>query len=173
MIDWEEILEVHGPLVWRTVRRMTPTHADACDCYQETFLSALRVARRQPVKSWGALLRHLASARAIDCLRRRPLGLKHAEAVAETEARSPDRRAAAAEALERLQQALPGLPPQQAEAFWLRCVEQASYEEVAESLGVGIENSRVLVHRARQQLRRLLSPVETRERERSDGDAKQ
>ena len=45
--------------------------ADAADCFQETFVSALEFCRRQRVRNFSALLTRLATARAIDQLRRR------------------------------------------------------------------------------------------------------
>ena len=35
----------------------------AWDCVQETFLEAVKIDRREPVRNWTALLRHLATAR--------------------------------------------------------------------------------------------------------------
>ena len=69
MVDWNEILIGHGPVVWRTVYRLLGQHADAMDCYQETFLAAYRWSERHPVGHWPAFLTSLATRRAIDRLR--------------------------------------------------------------------------------------------------------
>src|SRR3954454_12499022 len=71
MVDWNEILTAHGPTVWRTAYRLLGQHADALDCYQETFLAAYTSAVRQPVSHWLAFLTSLATRRAIDRLRHR------------------------------------------------------------------------------------------------------
>src|SRR5258705_10863648 len=71
MTDWEGIVERDGPAVWRTVYRLLGRRADAEDCYQETFLAALRLWARQPVRHPRAALQRLATARAVDRLRRR------------------------------------------------------------------------------------------------------
>ena len=60
-----------GAAVWRTAYRLLGNRADADECFQEAFLAALEVSRREPVRDWGALLRRLAAARALDRLRRR------------------------------------------------------------------------------------------------------
>ena len=71
MIDWNTIIEKHGPVVWQTAYRLLGNHEDAADCFQETFVSALGFCRRQQVRNFSALLARLATARAIDQLRRR------------------------------------------------------------------------------------------------------
>ncbi|MEJ2703700.1 MAG: sigma-70 family RNA polymerase sigma factor, partial [Sedimentisphaerales bacterium] len=71
MVDWNTIIEEHGPAVWQTAYRLLGNHADASDCFQETFVSALGFCRRQRVRNFPALLARLATARAIDQLRRR------------------------------------------------------------------------------------------------------
>ena len=49
MEQWDDILRTHGPLVWQTVWRLLRHEADAADAFQETFVSAVRVARRETV----------------------------------------------------------------------------------------------------------------------------
>src|SRR5215210_496251 len=71
MTDWEGIVERDGPAVWRTVYRLLGRRADAEDCFPETFLAALELWRRQPVRHPHAMLQRLATARAVDRLRRR------------------------------------------------------------------------------------------------------
>ena len=71
VIDWQGIVKKHGPLIWQTAYRLLGNHADAADCFQETFVSALQFSRRQRVRNFSALLAWLATARAIDRLRQR------------------------------------------------------------------------------------------------------
>ena len=71
MIDWEDIVSAHRPRVWRTVYRALANHADALDCYQETFLAAWRTEPGVPIEDWGAYLTTLAVRRAVDQLRAR------------------------------------------------------------------------------------------------------
>jgi RNA polymerase sigma-70 factor (ECF subfamily) len=71
VIDWQIIIEKHGPAVWQTAYRLLGNYEDASDCFQETFICALKVSNRQRVKNFPALLVRLATTRAIDQLRRR------------------------------------------------------------------------------------------------------
>jgi RNA polymerase sigma-70 factor (ECF subfamily) len=57
---------------------------------------------------------------------------------------------------QRIQQAIDALPPRQREVITLRDVEQISSEDVCNILGVTETNQRVLLHRARAQVRRAL-----------------
>src|SRR5438270_871168 len=71
MTDWSQIVQEHGPMVWRTARRLLDNDADAGDCFQRTFVSALEFARKEAVRNWAALLQRLVTARALECLRQR------------------------------------------------------------------------------------------------------
>jgi RNA polymerase sigma-70 factor (ECF subfamily) len=161
MVDWEGIVERDGPAVWRTVYRLLGRRADAEDCFQETFLAALELWRREPVRHPRAALLRLATARAIDRLRWR-----YRQAGRETDAPfdgvahagdGPSERAAANELSQRLRQALTFLPDKQADVFCLYALEGWSYSEVAEQLRISVEAVGVLLHRGRAKLRVALA----------------
>ena len=71
MPNWQEIVKREGPAVWRTVYRIVGNRADTEECFQEAFLAAWEVSRREQVQNWRALLLRLAAARAVDRLRQR------------------------------------------------------------------------------------------------------
>jgi RNA polymerase sigma-70 factor (ECF subfamily) len=81
MTDWKTIVDQYGGLVWAAAYRLVGNSADAADCFQETFLEAAKLARRDPVRDWAALLRHLTTARALDLLRVRCRGRQIASAL--------------------------------------------------------------------------------------------
>jgi RNA polymerase sigma-70 factor (ECF subfamily) len=60
---------------------------------------------------------------------------------------------------ERLEAALARLTPEQREAFVMKHVEDRSYEEMAELLGVGVDALKMRVHRARNALRSLMGDL--------------
>lgn len=161
MLDWREIRDRHAALVWTTVYRILKDHAGSLDCCQDVFLEAFRRAERKPVEDWPGLLRWLATRRAIDRLRqqernkRRLAALPDASVVPDTRP-GPVDTAELKELVERVRRELARLPAKQAEVFWLRCVEQMSYAEIAQQLGLDTNAVGVLVHRARTRLRRVL-----------------
>jgi RNA polymerase sigma-70 factor, ECF subfamily len=163
MVDWREILERHGPAVWRTVYRLLGQDADALDCYQETFLAAYRFAGRGPVNHWPSFLTSLATRRAIDRLRLRGRSRERCASLADVpepagQGDTPIERAQAAERLEEVRSLLAGLPDKQAEVFWLSCVEGLPHPEIAAQLQISEGAVRVLLHRARARLRAALEP---------------
>ena len=56
----------------------------------------------------------------------------------------------------RLDAAIERLTPEQREAFLLKYVEERSYDEMAELLGVGADALKMRVHRAREALREMM-----------------
>ena len=165
--DWKIIIDQHGGLVWATACRLLGNCADASDCFQDTFLEAVKISRREPVRDWSALLRHLATARALDLLRVRCRQRERTDARADPEAvvgrdAGPVQEAEAAELAERLRAALGKLPPDQAAVFCLSCLDKLSYREIGERLGMTTNAVGVLLHRARGRLRELLAPVDAK-----------
>ncbi len=162
MPDWQEILSRDGGAVWQTAYRYLGNRADADECFQEAFLAAFEVSRRQEVQNWRALLKHLAAARAVDRLRlRRRRHQAGRNQVPDWDrlpdhAPTPPQMAEDAELSDRLRAALALLAPRQAEAFCLHCLEGFSYQEVAQQMAVSVDAVGVLVHRARNRLRQVL-----------------
>jgi RNA polymerase sigma-70 factor (ECF subfamily) len=165
MADWEAVVRQHVGLVQRTVYRLVGNTADAWDCVQDTFLEAVKLDRREPVRNWSAMLRHLATAKALDLLRRRSRQRTRCNAEADpaeavSREPSPTAHAEAHELADRLRAAVGQLPPRQAEVFCLTCFEKLNSEEVAERLGINPTAARMLLSRARERLRRLLEPLD-------------
>ena len=161
MIDWDILVRKHGPMVWRTAWRILGRVEDAQDCLQETFLSAVKLSRREKIRNWAAVLRHLATARALDRLRERIKQEKGCERRAEVNVLAQNRDnpleiVQAAELACRLREALVELPDRHAEVFALRYLAQRSYRQIGAALGLRTNAVGVLLHEARQQLRVLL-----------------
>jgi RNA polymerase sigma-70 factor (ECF subfamily) len=161
MPDWEKIVRRDGPVVWRIVYRLLNNRADADECFQETFLAAWEVSRREKVGNWSALLQRLAAARAVDRLRER-CRRRSREAPTDWSALpgnepAPSQGVLDAELAQRLRDALARIPAQQAEVFSLHSLEGWSYQEIAEQLSLSINSVGVLLHRARKRLRELLA----------------
>ncbi|HMO86523.1 MAG TPA: sigma-70 family RNA polymerase sigma factor, partial [Lacipirellulaceae bacterium] len=70
---------------------------------------------------------------------------------------APDARAQLREAMEQLRQAMSGLPPRQAEVFWLSEVEMLSHADIAAQLDATTDQVAVWLHRGKRKLRTLLS----------------
>lgn len=163
MIDWQAIMARDGPSAWQAAYRVVGNRADADECFQEAFLGALAVSRREPVENWRALLQRLATARAVDRLRERtrrraredPAVLDDLGGAGEP----PSRGAEEAELAAGLRKALVELPPRQAQVFCLHHLESWSYREIAGRLAISVDSVGVLLHRARRRLRDRLATL--------------
>jgi RNA polymerase sigma-70 factor (ECF subfamily) len=166
MIDWNALVRNEGPAVWRTIQRLVHNRADADECLQETFIAALRFSERNEVDCLPALLKRLAVARAIDCLRRRSRRTRHERPLDPANElageKSPIHEAESAELAAELRWAIGQLPARSAEAFCLHELEDWSYAEIGRHLGLSVSAVGVLVHRARQKLRKLLNTANER-----------
>ena len=163
MTDWSQVVERYGPVVWRTACRLLGNEADAADCFQETFISALAVSRREKIANYSALLRRIATARALDRLRQRRRHVDRHDEIGDWNSvegaeHGPREQSQARELAESLRRALVELPDDQAEVFCLRCLEGLTFEEIAQRLEMQVGTARVVLHRARSRLRTLLAP---------------
>jgi RNA polymerase sigma-70 factor, ECF subfamily len=160
MTDWPQIVEQHGPMVWSTVYRLLHHDADAADCFQRAFLAALQFSQTAAVRSWPALLRRLATARGLDMLRERRRSITQGASINDMaiapEAAQPGPAAEASELAAQLRLALTELDDRQAQVFCLASLENCSYEEIAEQLGITVNHVGVLLHRARASLQERL-----------------
>ncbi|MGO9113347.1 MAG: RNA polymerase sigma factor [Thermoguttaceae bacterium] len=161
MMDWSQVVQEYGPIVWKTVSRLLNNEADAADCFQNTFVSALKLSRAETVHNWAGLLKRLATARALDRLRQRrressrcigmPEGFHPTE-----KAPGPSRVAESIELTEHLRNVLADLDARQAEVFCLACLEDFDYRHIAEQLGLTVGHVGVLLNRAKSSLRERL-----------------
>jgi RNA polymerase sigma-70 factor (ECF subfamily) len=166
MTDWQSIVEEHRELVWRNVYRLLGNHADAEDCFQETFISALKIARQEQIRNWPAILRRLATSRALDRLRQRMRQAGRSETLTEghvvtSNEPPPNQDAQTQELNAQLRWALIQLPQDQAQVFTLRFMEDLSYREIARQIGIKTSTVGVLLHRARARMKELLESTLT------------
>jgi RNA polymerase sigma-70 factor (ECF subfamily) len=174
VVDWSQIVQQHGPLVWTTVYRLLRHDADAADCFQRTFLSALMLSRTQTIRNWPGLLQRLGTARALELLRQRlrqsqRLEPLFAELAVSSIAPEPDQAAAVSELSDHLREALAQLDARQAQVFCLICLDGLSYAETADQLGLTVSHVGVLLNRARVGLRERLRSHEPADARRSEG----
>jgi RNA polymerase sigma-70 factor (ECF subfamily) len=165
--DWQTIVDKFGPQVWTTAYRLLGNHADASDCFQETFLSALEVSKRERIRNFPALLTRICTTRAIDQLRQRIRNHQRnipdadMESIADVD-RHPGAQIGVEELSAQLQEAIAQLPEQEAQVFCLRHFNEMSYKQIAKQLGIRLSKTGVLLHRARKRLRDLLDPQSER-----------
>jgi RNA polymerase sigma-70 factor (ECF subfamily) len=165
--DWQAIVTAYGPVVWQTAYRLLGHHADTADCFQDTFLAALEVSRRQPVRNMAGLLVRLATTRAIDRLRqrgrqeRRQVDLPDDGCAEVRNSRpAPACQVQTEELTCQLREAIGRLPPQEANVFCLRYLNDMSYRQIARELDIRVNAVGVALYRAKARLREALGAVQ-------------
>jgi RNA polymerase sigma factor (sigma-70 family) len=149
---FQRLLDLHGRDVHRFLVA-TVGRVDADDCYQETWLAALRaypsLREASNLRSWIFTVAH---SKAIDHLRRRrPVSIDGGvpDAAATPAPDAPD---------EALWALVRELPPKQRTALALRFVVDAAYEDIAAAMDTSEEAARRNVHEALKRLRTEYQP---------------
>jgi RNA polymerase sigma factor (sigma-70 family) len=155
---FQKLLDAHARDVHRFLIA-TVGRQDADDCYQETWLAALRAYPQlrdgSNLRSW---LFTIAHRKAIDHVRRQsrrrmaPADLARAGERAAADAASPEQRDPDLWARVR------ELPPKQRSAISLRYVLDAGYGEISAAMGTSEEAARRNVHEGLKRLRREYRP---------------
>ncbi len=178
-----DLLDVHGPEIYRHLRRLSPTPEDAADLHQEVFLRAHRAWPRLPTDAnRRAWLHRIAANVAVDAHRRRTVREGRDRAVradatpgsgrprgetggivpmispAAGPGSDPVLRAEAAELRSAVGVALAGLPPREAAAVIARVLDGTDYADVTTILGCSEASARQLVSRGLRRLRASLAP---------------
>ena len=150
---FQTLLEAHGPDVHRFIVASLG-RVDADDCYQETWLAALRAYPRlrdaSNLRSWIFTVAHR---KVIDHVRAR-------RRVAVPVGNVPERPTTGAPATpdDDLWASVRELPDKQRTALALRFVADAGYEEIAAAMGTSQEAARRNVHEALKRLRTEYQP---------------
>ena len=164
MGSWRITIEEHGSRVWNIVYRIVGNEADASDCFQEVFLTAVKSSRKRKIRNMGAFLSLLATQRAIDWIRKRKRNLQVSTTsmdcdVLEGSALTPLQKAQSLELAEELRFALSKIPLLEAQVFCLRILNELSYRQIAEEMNVHENYVGVLINRARTKLQDILKSV--------------
>jgi RNA polymerase sigma-70 factor (ECF subfamily) len=164
MTDWQQVYDQHAQAVWKTTYRLLRDPDDAADAVQEAFVSAMEYAASHQIRNWAGLLKRMATARALDRLRRKIHLRRSRDCQARVESLWDPASLEASgpevdpdELSKALAKALAKLPAAQAEAFCLKCIEEMSYAQIADQTGHSVGHVGVLLHRARGALRDLLA----------------
>lgn len=161
--DWNDIIGRYGRTVYHTVWRILGHAADTEDVVQEVFFEAFRAFADKRVKHWPALLRRLATCRALDRLRRRERFAGLDDTAVARIADQPLAVAMRNELAERLRQAVAHLPDREAEVFCLRYFDGLTNPQIADALHIRAGAVAVALHKAKSKLETMLAEAPTRD----------
>ncbi len=159
---FETVVRRHQRRVYGVALRIVRAHDLADDVAQEAFLRAWQSLDRfelgRPFGPWICRIAANLAVNHVRSPRAREEGLP--EGYAETRSTEPGPLGTVLDAEARgvLDQALEGLSPEQRAVFVLRAVEEMSYAEIAEALGISLGTVMSRLFRARGRLARALGP---------------
>src|SRR5215469_15605065 len=162
----ERAIEQYGKATYSYALRLTHNEADARDLSQEAFIRVYRAWKSfEPGTSFLSWIYRIVTNLHRDELRRRK-GRYQEEIPDDNEPQAfGGQRPLATEPIEDLvesqysetmSKALAALSPDQRQVIVLADIEEYSYQEIAEIVGCSIGTVRSRLHRARQQLRKLV-----------------
>lgn len=162
---YREIVSAYEPVVRHLAQKYLPREEDAQDAVQEIFLKAYRSLRKfdreRRFLPWlySVALNHLKT------VYRRTRRIQERETVHEFPARGdapdPAERAVENAEQEQIRRAVDRLPDSLRDVVVLYYLQEASVEDVQAALGLGRENVKSRLFRARKRLRELLDPDAT------------
>jgi len=153
-----ELFERHHVALYRFCMRMTGNRGVSEDLVQDVFMRMLKHrASFRPHTGFLPWMFRIARNACVDHLRR---SSRAPEAVADLDAQPGDTTPSDDRVAERQQaglirRALLELPPDRREVLLLSRYELRSYEEIAQTLGITVNNVKIRAHRAIKQLRQV------------------
>ena len=172
LFAFEEIVRRYQRRVYGTALRIVRRHDVADDVAQEAFVRAYRaLASFDRGRPFGPWICRIAANLAINHLRSPE---SREQELPETHASTPSTVGPLdtllhGEAQQVLDRALSELPAEQRAVFVLRVVEELSYKEIADALGIAMGTVMSRLARARERLRETLRPYLTGSARRAEG----
>ena len=159
---FEEIVRLYQRRVYGVALRIVRAHDVADDVTQEAFLRAWRSLDRfelgRPFGPWVCRIAANLAVNHVRSPRAREEGLPDGHAETRTNAPGPLGALLDAEGATVLEKAMGQLPQEQRAVLVLRVVEELSYAEIAETLGISPGTVMSRLFRARERLAQALSP---------------
>jgi RNA polymerase sigma-70 factor (ECF subfamily) len=172
---FEEVVRRYQRRVYATALRIVRSHDVADDVAQEAFVKAWRALDRfdtgRPFGPWVCRIAANLAVNHVRSPRAREEGLSDGHLETPTGAADPLGQVLEQEAARVLDEAVAALPVEQRAVFVLRAVEELSYDEIAEALGLQPGTVMSRLFRARERLARALRPYLGRAAVRDKGGA--
>jgi RNA polymerase sigma-70 factor (ECF subfamily) len=172
---FEEVVRRYQRRVYATALRIVRSHDVADDVAQEAFVKAWRALDRfdtsRPFGPWVCRIAANLAVNHVRSPRAREEGLPDGHLETPAGAADPLGQVLEQEAARVLDEAVAALPLEQRAVFVLRAVEEMSYDEIAEALGLQPGTVMSRLFRARERLARALRPYLGRAAVRDKGGA--
>jgi len=163
---YEALVERYGGRVYNVALRITHDPDAARDCAQDAFIRAYRALHQYdpayPFGPWLFRITTNASLNFIERARGREITVEELPEDPEPPEAGPELAAIRKEDLQDVLDAMALLPPAYRAALTLRHMQQLSYQEVSEALGIPLGTVKTHLHRARAALKGRLAERRSR-----------
>src|SRR5947209_14605661 len=154
---FQRFLDAHRDLVWRFLVRAVG-HTEAEDCFQETFMAAMRAYPRlradSNLRAWVLTIAHR---KALDAHRARARRAVPVADPASLDGRPSSGERTPPERDESLWEAVAELPARQRSAVVLRYLADMQHREIAQAIGCSEEAARRSLHEGLSKLRKVVA----------------
>lgn len=160
--DFRVLVDRYEDTLYGHLCRMAGDETLAAELLQKTFIRSYRRLDqcREPERVGGWMFR-IASNLYKDHMKSRArddVALEDAPPL-QSEGENPESAAERGEVRVQLEEALQTLTPEKREAFLLKHLEEYTYAEISERLGVSASAAKMRVHRAREELQEILEDM--------------
>ena len=158
---YEALVERYGGRVYNVALRITHDPDAARDCAQDAFIRAYRALHQyDPVYPFGPWLFRITTNASLNFVQRgrgREITVEELPEDPEPPESGPELSAIRKEDVDEVLRAMAELPPAYRAALTLRHMQQLSYQEVADALGIPLGTVKTHLHRARAALKTKLA----------------
>ena len=158
---YADLVERYGGRVYNVALRITHDPDAARDCAQDAFIRAYRALHQyDPAYSFGPWIFRITTNASLNFVQRgrgHEITVEELPEDPEPPESGPELSAVRKEDLQEVLDAMAELPPAYRAALTLRHMQQLSYQEVADTLGIPLGTVKTHLHRARAALRAKLT----------------
>jgi RNA polymerase sigma-70 factor (ECF subfamily) len=158
---YADLVERYGGRVYNVALRITHDPDAAHDCAQDAFIRAYRALHQyDPAYPFGPWMFRIATNASLNFIQRgrgREVTVEELPEDPEPPEAGPELTTVRKEELQEVLEAMAELPPAYRAALTLRHMQQLSYQEVAEALGIPLGTVKTHLHRARAALKAKLA----------------
>jgi RNA polymerase sigma-70 factor (ECF subfamily) len=158
---YEGLVERYGGRVYNVALRITHDADAARDCAQDAFIRAYRALHQyDPAYPFGPWLFRITTNASLNFVQRgrgREITVEELPEDPEPPESGPELSAIRKEDVDEVLRAMAELPPAYRAALTLRHMQQLSYQEVADALGIPLGTVKTHLHRARAALKTKLA----------------
>jgi RNA polymerase sigma-70 factor (ECF subfamily) len=162
---YEGLVERYGGRVYNVALRITHEPESARDCAQDAFIRAYRALHQyDPAYPFGPWLFRITTNVSLNHVQRgrgREITVEELPEDASPPEAGPELTAVSREEVQEVLDAMAELPPAYRAALTLRHMQELSYQEVADALGIPLGTVKTHLHRARAALKAKLTARRT------------